>query len=120
MKPPLASTVLRKNAPRETLGQSFQHRNRYDKLRDVSPAISIRSRSDSVASQKRKAGSGDDQLLGDFNAAKVCRVDEDEDEEIAKLDSKMSKVSTMCGNMLTSVQQLEIQDPLRVILADLI
>jgi hypothetical protein len=121
MKPPLASVVLRRNAPRETLGQTFQHRNRYDKLRDSSPAPSIRSRSDSVASQKRKAGAGDDLLLGDLNAAKVCRIDDYvDDEEIAKLDSKMSKVSTMCGKMLTSVQQLEIQDPLRVILADLI
>ena len=121
MKPPLASDVLRRNAPRETLGQSFQHRNRYDKLRDNSPAPSIRSRSDSVVSQKRKAGAGDDLLLGDLNAAKVCRIDDYvDDEEIAKLDSKMSKVSTMCGKMLTSVQQLEIQDPLRVILADLI
>jgi hypothetical protein len=120
MKPPLASAVLRRNAPRETLGQTFQHRNRYDKLRDVSPAISVRSRSDSITSQKRKAGTGDDLLSGELNAAKVCRVDEDEAEEIAKLDSKMSKVSTMCGKMLTSVQQLEIQDPLRVILADLI
>jgi hypothetical protein len=120
MKPPLASAVLRKNAPRETLGQSFQHRNRYDKLRDVSPALSTRSRSDSVISQKRKVESGDDLLIGDLNAAKVCRVEENEDEEIAILDSKMSKVSTMCGKMLTSVQQLEIQDPLRVILADLI
>ncbi len=120
MKPPLASDVLRKSAPRETLGQSFQHRNRFDKLRDNSPAPSIRSRSDSVVSQKRKAGTGDDLMLGDLNAAKVCRIDDYDDEEIAKLDSKMSKVSTMCGKMLTSVQQLEIQDPLRVILADLI
>jgi hypothetical protein len=63
---------------------------------------------------------GDDLTFGDLNAAKVCRVDDNDDEEIAKLDSKMSKVSTMCGKMLTSVQQLEIQDPLRVILADLI
>jgi hypothetical protein len=78
MKPPLASTVLRRNALRETLGQSFQHRNRFEKLRDVSPAISIRSRSDSVVSQKRKAGTGDDLMLGDLNVAKVCRVDESE------------------------------------------
>ncbi len=51
---------------------------------------------------------------------KVCRIDPQEDEEIAKLESKISKVSTMCGKMLTSVQQLDIDDPLRVILADLI
>jgi hypothetical protein len=54
MKPPSASDVLRKNAPRETIGQTFAHRNRYDKLRENSPAPSLRGRSDSVSSQKRK------------------------------------------------------------------
>jgi hypothetical protein len=53
-------------------------------------------------------------------SAKVCRYDPQEDEEIAILESKMTKVSTMCGKMLTSVQQLDIADPLRVIIADLI
>jgi hypothetical protein len=38
----------------------------------------------------------DDPLGLDCNAAKVSRVDPDDDEEIAKLESKMSKVSTMC------------------------
>jgi hypothetical protein len=103
MKPPLASDVLRRNAPRETLEQTFQHRNRYDYLRDVSPAPSNRTRSDSVASQKRKVGECEDPYFAELNAAKVCRVDENDDEEVAKLESKMSKVSTMCGKMLTSV-----------------
>ena len=120
MKPPSASDVLRKNAPRETIGQTFAHRNRYDKLRENSPAPSLRGRSDSVSSQKRKVCTEDDPLVLDCNAAKVIRVDTDDDEEIAKLESKMSKVSTMCGKMLTTVQQLDMDDPLRAVIADLI
>jgi hypothetical protein len=120
MKPPLASTVLRKNAPREIVGQSFEHRNRYEKLRESSPASSYRSRLDSNASQKRKVCDDDDITTVSSQREKVCRFDPQEDEEIAKLESKISKVSTMCGKMLTSVQQLDIDDPLRVILADLI
>jgi len=120
MKPPSASDVLRKNAPRETIGQTFAHRNRYEKLRENSPAPSWRLRSDSVASQKRKVCTEDDPLGQNCNAAKVSRVDTDDDEEIAKLESKMSKVSTMCGKMLTTVQQLEMDDPLRAVIADLI
>ena len=120
MKPPSASDVLRKNAPRETIGQTFAHRNRYEKLRENSPAPSLRLRSDSVASQKRKVCTEDDPLGQNCNAAKVSRVDTDDEEEIAKLESKMSKVSTMCGKMLTTVQQLDMDDPLRAVIADLI
>ena len=119
MKPPSASDVLRKNAPRETIGQTFTHRNRFDKLRDNSPAPFQRVRSDSVASQKRKVCT-EDENFQDLNVAKVSRVEKDDDEEIAKLESKMSKVSTMCGKLITSVQQLDIDDSLRVVIADLI
>jgi hypothetical protein len=82
----------------------------------------LRVRSDSVVSQKRKVCTEDDSLFQDFNAAKVSRVDTDneDDEVIAKLESKMSKVSTMCGKMLTTVQQLDIEDPLGAVIADLI
>jgi hypothetical protein len=120
MKPPLASAVLRKNAPRETIGQSFAHKNRYDKLRESSPAPSIRFRSESNASQKRKVGDDDDLCSQNLVSAKVSRVDIFEDEDVAKLESKMTKVSTMCGKLLTSVQQLDIEDPLRAVIADLI
>jgi hypothetical protein len=120
MKPPLASDVLRRNAPRDLLGQTFQHRNRYENLRDISPAPSVRMRSDSVALQKRKAGDCEDLYTLECNAAKVCRFDGDDDEEIAKLESKMSKVSTTCGKLLTNLQQINVDDPLRVILAELI
>jgi hypothetical protein len=111
MKPPLASTVLRKNAPREIVGQTFEHRNRYEKLRENSPASSYRSRLDSNASQKRKVCDEDDITTVSSQREKVCRIDPQEEEEIAKLESKISKVSTMCGKMLTSVQQLDIDDP---------
>jgi hypothetical protein len=120
MKPPLASVVLRKNAPRETVGQSFVHRNRYDKLRDSSPAPSLRTRTESNASQKRKVGDEDDLFSQNLVSAKVSRIENFEDEDVAKLESKMSKVSTMCGKLVTSVQQLDIEDPLRALIADLI
>ena len=102
------------------LGQTFQHRNRYENLRDISPAPSARMRSDSVASQKRKVGDCDDLYAYDSNAAKVCRIEGNDDEEIAKLESKMSKVSTTCGKLITSLQQISMDDPLRALLADLI
>ncbi len=120
MKPPLASAVLRKNAPRETIGQSFAHKNRYDKLRESSPAPSMRFRTESNASQKRKVGDDDDLCSQNPVSAKVSRVDIFEDEDVAKLESKMTKVSTICGKLLTSVQQLDIEDPLRAVIADLI
>jgi hypothetical protein len=120
MKPPLASDVLRRNAPRMMLGHTFQHRNRYENLRDISPAPSARMRSESVASQKRKVGDCDDLYTFDSNAAKVCRIEGNEDEEIAKLESKMSKVSTTCGKLITSLQQISVDDSLRALLADLI
>ena len=119
MKPPLASDVLRRNAPRETIGQTFSHRNRYEKLRENSPAPALRVRTDSVSSQKRKVC--DDVLsFQDLNAAKVSRVEKDDDEEVAKLESKMSKVGTMCGKLITTVQQLDMNDSLRAVIADLI
>jgi hypothetical protein len=119
MKSPLASDVLRRNAPRETIGQTFSHRNRYEKLRENSPAPMHRVRTDSVSSQKRKV-CNDDLSFQDLNAAKVSRVEKDDDEEVAKLESKMSKVGTMCGKLITTVQQLDMNDSLRAVIADLI
>jgi hypothetical protein len=121
MKPISASDVLRKSAPRETLGQTFLHVNRYEHLRESSPAPSLRMRSDSNASQKRKVS--EDCYVDEIaNRPKVSRLDTESAEEIAILDSKISKVSTLCGKMYTVVQQqqLEIDDPLRSLLADII
>ncbi len=73
-----------------------------------------------MASQKRKVGDCDDLYTYDRNAAKVCRIEGNDDEEIAKLESKMSKVSTTCGKLITSLQQISMDDPLRALLADLI
>jgi hypothetical protein len=118
MKPVSASDILRKNAPRETVGSSFVHTNRYDKLRENSPAPSFRSRVDSCTSQKRKVSESDISEVG----SKICRLDQEEEEELVILDSKISKVGTLCGKLLTVVQQqqLEVDDPLRAVLADII
>ncbi len=117
---PLGFPCFTEKCPSGTLGQSFAHRNRFDKLRESSPASYTRDRTESNASQKRKVGDDDDLYSQCSVSAKVCRFDPLEDEEIAILESKMTKVSTMCGKMLTNVQQLDIADPLRVIIADLI
>jgi hypothetical protein len=58
--------------------------------------------------------------MQDCNAAKVSRVNTDDDQEIAKLESKMSKVSNMCGKLLTTVQQLNRDGPLCAVIANLI
>jgi len=123
MKPVSASDILRKNAPRETVGNSYVHINRYDKLRENSPAPSFRSRVDSNASQKRKVSESDISEVGSIcSNQKICRLDQEEEEELVILDSKISKVGTLCGKLLTTVQQqqLEVEDPLRAVLADII
>jgi hypothetical protein len=49
-------------------------------------------------------------------------MDAAEEEEIVILESKISKVSTLCGKLMTTVQQqqLEVDDPLRSLLAEMI
>jgi hypothetical protein len=56
------------------------------------------------------------------NCVKVSRLDQDEVEELVLMDSKISKVSTLCGKLYTVVQQqqLEVDDPLRSTLAEII
>jgi hypothetical protein len=123
MKPVSASDILRKTAPRETVGNSFFHNNRYEKLRDNSPAPIPRFRADSNASQKRKVSESDVSEVGSIcNRQKISRLDQEEEEELVIMDSKISKVSTLCGKLLTVVQQqqLDVGDPLRSVLADII
>jgi len=124
MKPISASDILRKSAPRETLGQTFLHANRYEHLRESSPASVVRQRTESNASSKRKIADQDDFLEYEDvgGKAKVSKLDDKEEEELVILDSKISKVSTVCGKLFTVVQQnqLEIDDNLRSLLADLI
>jgi hypothetical protein len=122
MKPVPVSKDLRKVAPRETLSH-FVHQNRYDSLRDNSPAPSERNRSDSVSSQKRKVSENDNlEKECQYIKTKVCKLTDAEEEEMVVLDSKISKVSTLCGKMYTVVQQqqLEVDDPLRALLADIL
>jgi hypothetical protein len=120
MKPLLASDILRKSAPRSTVGQSFLHPNRYDTLRDESPA---RSRADSISSQKRKKGEVSESDSADDNGkTKQFRHDvtDAEEVELVLLDSKITKVSTVVGKMYTKIQQLtDDYDPIREILMDL-
>jgi hypothetical protein len=90
-------------------------------LRDVSPAASDRSRANSVASQKRKEWSD---ICEDDNEppyrAKVSRLDVAEDDELVFLESKISKVGTMYGKMVTDLQKIpEMDNSVRALLADL-
>jgi hypothetical protein len=105
------------------VGNSFYHSNRYDKLRDNSPAPSSRYRADLNASQKRKVSESDISEVGSAcSRQKISRLDQEEEEDLVILDSKISKVSTLCGKLLTVVQQqqLDVGDPLRSVLADII
>jgi hypothetical protein len=122
MKPVPVSKILRKVAPREALSR-FAHQNRYDNLRDNSPAPSERTRSDSVSSQKRKVSESDNlEKECQYVKTKVCKLTDAEEEEMVIIDSKISKVSTLCGKMFTAVQQqqLDVDDPLRALLADIL
>jgi hypothetical protein len=123
MKPISASEILRKSAPRETLGQSFAHVNRFDRLQDISPAPSTRDRTDSFVSQKRKDREDCDSDTGDtYNKNKVSRYEEDEELELTLIESRISKVSTLCGKLTTEVQQqqLEVDEKVRSFLADIV
>jgi hypothetical protein len=121
MKPVSASDILRKTVPRKFLGQSsVTHQNRYDLLREPSPAPSGRERLYSSASQKRKEYDSDSACEEVSQKAKASRLDDECVEEIVMLESKISKVSTMCGRMVTDLQKLEgIEDPLRLLLAEM-
>jgi len=123
MKPISASDILRRSAPRETLGQSFVHRNKFQELRESSPAPARRGRVNSTASQKRKK-SECEESEDDLNAgsAKVSRMEEDRMMEMIFTESKISKVSTLCGRLYTEVQkqQVEVSDPVRSLLSEMI
>jgi hypothetical protein len=114
MKPVSASEILRRSAPREYLGLTFTHRNRYDTLRDPSPATSYRSRLGSTASTKRKPE--DD---GKLSALRSYTNTEEDDMAFAVMESKITKVSDTCKKMVEELQRVEVDEPLRIILADL-
>jgi hypothetical protein len=115
MKPISASEVLRRSAPREYLGLTFTHRNRYETLREPSPAPSMRSRLESNASIKRKPE--DD---GKLSAMQSYVNSEEDDIAVACMESRISKVSDTCKKMLEELQRLHIEEPLRILLADMV
>jgi hypothetical protein len=122
MKPVSASDILRKHTPRDFIGKSgnYLHPNRWESLRDVSPSSSIRSRSDSVVSVKRKTWE-EDALDETIQAhSKVSRLDEEEIEKTTLLESRISKVNHSCGKLISMIQQLDSDDALKCVLSDIV
>jgi hypothetical protein len=124
MLPISASDILRKSAPRDTIGMSFAHVNRFEQLRDVSPAPSFRSRAESVISQKRKTfeEAEEEEVSESANRNKVSRMDEGEELDYVFIESKLTKVTTLIGKITTEVQKqdMEVTESHRSFLADLV
>jgi hypothetical protein len=132
MKAISASDILRKSAPREFLGASFAHKSRFDLFREPSPASSHRSRLGSNTSTKRKGNDNfDDHLappekkspwLEDSTpeCTTVITLSEEDEVTFAVMESNIAKVSSNCNKMTEELQRLHIEEPLRIILADLI
>jgi len=117
MKPVSASDILRRSAPRDFLGLSFAHTNRYEPLRESSPASTQRSRVGSTASVKRKEEEVSDTPI--ITVTKQVFMDEEDEVAIACMQSNISKVSGICDRMVENLQKIHIEEPLREILGDL-
>jgi hypothetical protein len=117
MKPVSASDILRRSAPREYLGLSFAHSNRYEPLRESSPAPSQRSRVNSTASIKRKEETVSETPI--VTVTKQVFMDEEDEVAIACMQSNITKVSSICDRMVENLQKIHIEEPLREILGDL-
>jgi hypothetical protein len=117
MKPVSASDILRRSAPRDFLGLSFAHTNRYEALRESSPASTQRSRVGSTASVKRKEEEVSDTPV--ITVTKQVFMDEEDEVAIACMQSNISKVSGICDRMVENLQKIHIEEPLREILGDL-
>jgi hypothetical protein len=117
MKPVSASDILRRSAPRDFLGLSFAHTNRFETLRESSPAPSQRSRVGSTASVKRKEEEVRDTPV--ITVTKQVFMDEEDEVAIACMQSNISKVSSICDRMIENLQKIHIEEPLREILGDL-
>jgi hypothetical protein len=117
MKPVSASDILRRSAPRDFLGLSFAHTNRYDSLRESSPASTQRSRVGSTASVKRKEEEVRETPV--ITVTKQVFMDEEDEVAIACMQSNISKVSGICDRMVENLQKIHIEEPLREILGDL-
>jgi len=140
MKPVSATDILRRSAPRDFLGQSFAHRNRFEAFREPSPNPSVRNRLGSTASIKRK---GNDMSEGDSceeappkktnysswfeetvqDSQVTVSLTEEEEVSLACMDSNIAKVSGQCNKMVEALQRLHLDqalEPLREILGELI
>jgi hypothetical protein len=119
MKALSASDIFRRNAPRELLGRTFAHRNRYDIFREPSPAPSSSSRLGSTASLKRREEyyeDCEDQPI----TQKKGKLNEDEVINLACMESNISKVSNLCNKITMDIQESDIEsDKAKSILADL-
>jgi hypothetical protein len=133
MKAISASDILRKSAPREFLGASYAHKNRFDLFREPSPATSHRSRLGSNTSTKRKGNDNFDDFLATPEKKSPWHEDpppstchttitltEEEEVSFAVMESNIAKVSGQCNKMTEELQRLHIEELLRIILADLI
>jgi hypothetical protein len=133
MKAISASDILRKSAPREFLGASFAHKNRFEPFREPSPAASHRSRLGSNTSTKRKGNDNFDDFLAPPDKKSPWQEDqppstsittitltEEEEVSFAMMESNLAKVSDTCNKMTEELQRVHMDDSLRVILADLI
>jgi hypothetical protein len=140
MKPVSATDILLKSAPRDFLGQSFDHPNRFEVFRELSPNPSVRNRLGSTASIKRK---GNDMCEGDSceeappkktnysswfeetmqDTQVTVSLTEKEEVSLACMDSNIAKVSGQCNKMVEALQRIHLDqaiEPLREILRDLI
>ena len=119
MKPISATDILRRNAPRDLLGRSFAHNNRYEFLREPSPCPSLRNRSDSTASQKRKADV-QEVLHEDVQTSKKVRMLEEDAVAFACMKSSISKVTSLCDKIRIDIQKSDIEsDDNKSILSDI-
>ena len=118
MKPLSATEILRRNAPRELLGRSFFHANRYEAIREPSPATSFRSRLGSNVSQKRKEEEPpDSKETAPYKKGKIIDCD---DITLACMESNIEKVSKLCNKITMDIQESDhVSDSSKSILSDL-
>jgi hypothetical protein len=119
MKPISASDILRRNAPRELLGRSFAHINRFDNLRDISPAPSGRSHLGSFSSVKRKDEDIDEPETISVKKGKTIDLTEEDEMSIALLESNAQKVSTLFAKITMDIQESDLCNQSKSILSDL-
>jgi hypothetical protein len=118
MKPFSATEILRRNAPRDLLGRSFVHANRYDPIREPSPVPSFRSRAGSNISVKRKEDDSCDYV--EQAPSKKGKIVEMDDIAIACMESNIEKVSKLCDKITMDIQESDhVSDSSKAILSDM-